>query len=54
MSPVRRTAYRIEMLMLFVQGFAHVATNLDRDGDPDEITIRLEVIEVTEEVYPGE
>ncbi len=28
--------------------------DLDGDGDPDEITIRLEVIEVTEEVYPGE
>ena len=28
--------------------------DLDGDGDPVEITIRLEVIEVTEEVYPGE
>ena len=28
--------------------------DLDSDGDPDEITIRLEVIEVAEEVYPGE
>ena len=28
--------------------------DLDGDGDPDEITIRLEVIEVREEVYPGE
>ncbi len=28
--------------------------DLDGDGDPDEITIRLEVIEVEEEVYPGE
>ena len=28
--------------------------DLDGDGDPDEITIRLEVIEVTEEVYPRE
>ncbi|MFQ5539936.1 MAG: multicopper oxidase domain-containing protein [Candidatus Binatia bacterium] len=28
--------------------------DLDRDGDPDEITINLEVIEVQEEVYPGE
>ena len=28
--------------------------DLDGDGDPDEITIRLEVIEVAEEVYPGE
>ncbi len=28
--------------------------DLDGDGDPDEVTIRLEVIEVTEEVYPGE
>ncbi len=28
--------------------------DLDGDGDADEITIRLEVIEVTEEVYPGE
>ncbi|MBL4908255.1 MAG: multicopper oxidase domain-containing protein, partial [Sneathiella sp.] len=28
--------------------------DLDGDGDPDEITIRLEVIEITEEVYPGE
>ncbi len=28
--------------------------DLDGDGGPDEITIRLEVIEVTEEVYPGE
>ena len=28
--------------------------DLDGDGDPDEITIRLEVVEITEEVYPGE
>ena len=28
--------------------------DLDGDGDADEITIRLEVIEITEEVYPGE
>ena len=28
--------------------------DLDGDGDPDEVEIRLEVIEVTEEVYPGE
>jgi FtsP/CotA-like multicopper oxidase with cupredoxin domain len=28
--------------------------DLDGDGDPDEINIRLEVIEVQEEVYPGE
>ena len=28
--------------------------DLDGDGDPDDITIRLEVIEATEEVYPGE
>jgi FtsP/CotA-like multicopper oxidase with cupredoxin domain len=28
--------------------------DLDGDGDPDEITINLEVIEVQEEVYPGE
>ncbi len=28
--------------------------DLDKDGDPDEVTIRLEVVEVTEEVYPGE
>ncbi len=28
--------------------------DLDGDGDPDEITIRLEVIEVRDEVYPGE
>ncbi len=28
--------------------------DIDNDGDPDEITIRLEVIEATEEVYPGE
>ena len=27
--------------------------DLDGAGDPDEITIRVEVIEVTEEVYPG-
>ena len=26
----------------------------DLDGDPDEIDIRLEVIEVQQEVYPGE
>ena len=26
----------------------------DGDGGPDEITIRLEMFEVTEEVYPGE
>ncbi|MEE8499983.1 MAG: multicopper oxidase domain-containing protein [Kiloniellales bacterium] len=28
--------------------------DLDGDGDPDEIHIRLEVIELQEEVYPGE
>lgn len=28
--------------------------DLDNDGDPDEIHIRLEIIEVEEEVYPGE
>ncbi len=28
--------------------------DLDSDGDPDEVTINLEVIEVQEEVYPGE
>jgi FtsP/CotA-like multicopper oxidase with cupredoxin domain len=28
--------------------------DLDGDGDPDEIHIRLEVVEVQEEVYPGE
>ena len=27
--------------------------DLDGDGDPDEVTINLEVIEVQEEVYPG-
>jgi len=27
--------------------------DLDGDGDPDEVTINLEVIEVREEVYPG-
>jgi len=27
--------------------------DLDDDGDPDEVTINLEVIEVKEEVYPG-
>jgi hypothetical protein len=31
----------------------HLGRDIDGDGDPDEITIRLEVIEVTEEVYPG-
>ena len=28
--------------------------DLDGDGDPDEVDFRLEVIEVQEEVYPGE
>ena len=28
--------------------------DLDGDGDPDEISIELEVIEVEQEVYPGE
>ncbi|MFQ5566493.1 MAG: multicopper oxidase domain-containing protein, partial [Paracoccaceae bacterium] len=28
--------------------------DLDGDGDPDEIAIELEVIEVEQEVYPGE
>ena len=28
--------------------------DLDGDGDPDEVNIRLEIIEVEEEVYPGE
>ena len=36
------------------EGALTLGRDLDGDGDPDEITIRLEVIEVTEEVYPGE
>ena len=28
--------------------------DLDGDGDADEVDIRLEIIEVQEEVYPGE
>lgn len=28
--------------------------DLDNDGDPDEVNIRLEVIEIQEQVYPGE
>lgn len=28
--------------------------DIDKDGDPDEIDIRLEIVEVQEEVYPGE
>ncbi len=28
--------------------------DLDGDGDSDEINIRLEIIEVQQEVYPGE
>ena len=27
--------------------------DLDGDGDADEVHIRLEVIEITQEVYPG-
>jgi len=31
-----------------------LGNDLDADGDPDEVDIRLEVIEIEEEVYPGE
>lgn len=35
-------------------GALTLGEDLDGDGDPDEVQIRLEVIEVQEEVYPGE
>lgn len=31
-----------------------LGADLDGDGDPDEVHIRLEIVEVQEEVYPGE
>ena len=41
-----------------VPGYApealRLGRDLDGDGDPDEIWIELEVIEVEEEIYPGE
>ena len=36
------------------EGAVQLIRDLDRDGDPDEIHFHLEVIEVQEEVYPGE
>lgn len=30
-----------------------LGADLDGDGDPDEITINLEIVEIEEEVYPG-
>ena len=35
------------------KGAVTVGRDLDGDGDPDEVHIRLEVIEITQEVYPG-
>lgn len=35
-------------------GALTLGQDLDGDGDPDEVEIRLEIIEVQEEVYPGE
>lgn len=36
------------------EGAVQLLRDLDGDGDPDEIHFHLEVIEVQEEVYPGE
>jgi FtsP/CotA-like multicopper oxidase with cupredoxin domain len=36
------------------EGAVQLIRDLDGDGDPDEIHFHLEVIEVQEEVYPGE
>ena len=30
-----------------------LGSDLDGDGDPDEITLNLEIVEIEEEVYPG-
>lgn len=48
----------LEAEMLPIPGAAENAVelgqDLDGDGDPDEVHFRLEVIELQEEVYPGE
>jgi FtsP/CotA-like multicopper oxidase with cupredoxin domain/Cu/Ag efflux protein CusF len=36
------------------EGAVQLGRDLDGDGDPDEIHFHLEVVEVQEEVYPGE
>lgn len=36
------------------EGAVVLGRDLDRDGDPDEIHFHLEVVEIQEEVYPGE
>lgn len=54
-DPVR-SAYEIEKAPIpgADPRAVELGRDLDGDGDPDEITINLEVAEIQEEVYPGE
>jgi FtsP/CotA-like multicopper oxidase with cupredoxin domain/Cu/Ag efflux protein CusF len=55
-SPAEMAAFDAEMAPIPGADVHAVefGADLDGDGDPDEIHIRLEVIEIQEEVYPGE
>ena len=53
---VARTALEAELTRIpgAHEDAIQLGRDLDGDGDPDEIAIHLEVIEVQQEVYPGE
>src|SRR5437899_1958792 len=53
---VERDALEAELLPIpgADENAVQLGRDLDGDGDPDEIRFHLEVIEVQEEVYPGE
>ncbi|MGH9254845.1 MAG: multicopper oxidase domain-containing protein, partial [Vicinamibacterales bacterium] len=53
---VERANLEAEMLPIpgADEGAVQLIRDLDGDGDPDEIHFHLEVIEIQEEVYPGE
>ena len=54
-SPAEASRHWTETPLPGMSGQALVlGRDLDGDGDPDEVNIRLEIIEVQEEVYPGE
>ena len=53
---VERANLEAEMLPIpgADEGAVQLIRDLDADGDPDEIHFHLEVVEIQEEVYPGE